>query len=232
MCFGLIAGLAASAGGSFLDQQESDKAALREIQARNEMLSRHNQRQDAFSAEGRGNLDDYLAVLAPKDGDPLGAAQAARVNELDSQITTQMPGSEMPTSSDAPKVVEAEFAKRMGDALTANRAKADRAGRLGGFGDQMFSNAMGGQELGRKIDLTNNFSRAEANLLPQYQDFRAMETYKPPSPAGSILKGIGSAMAMGSGSGGFGKGMFAKAAADPWAGMRAVTPTTPFSIIG
>lgn len=225
MCVGpelmLIASMAANAGGTYLDNKEADANALREVRARNDVLRQQNAKQDAFAQQSRDRLSQNLGDMLQ-----LEPAQQSRTMALEAAVPDTAPGPQVPLSSDAPKIVNEAFARQAREAVDRSKQTAAGLGRLGGFGDQLFGNAMGNQAAGRDIGTNNNFSRGEAALTPALQQYAALEAYKPSSGTGALLKGLGTALGYASGAGGTGgaggMGAGAMAAKDPWAGLRLV----------
>jgi|GEM_PF-6334028 len=233
MCIGpelalLAAGTGLNIAGGRQQQREADANMLREVRGRNEMLARHNRLQDEYAAANRARMGGFLDEVGPET--KLAEAQADRIGALQAAVTEDEPGPEMPTAADAPRVVNVEFAKRMRDALDANRKRADKAGKFAGFGEQLFRNSVGREDLGRGLMANENFSRQEASLLPHYQDMRALEVFRPSSGRGEMMQAIGSVMSQAAG--GMGGGV-PTPGVDPWRGMRAVgpRPTSPFSFL-
>lgn len=242
MCFDpvsmMLISAALSAGGSMIQQNEADANAVREVQARNEQLRLHNQKQDQLAAASRASFGEQLARTTP---DVRQQAEADRGATVAAQIDAAPP-QEVPLSGNAPKVIESEYAAKMRNALDDSRRKAAGSARLSSFGDQLFRNGLGFGEVGRDVGMNNNFAAGEAAILPHMQQYAALESQKPSSGLGEALKIAGTMAGMaggsgmmpgagmaGSGTGGLARIMQPKAginpftgAKDPWIGFRSV----------
>jgi len=205
-----------TAAGKAIDMREQDRAAAGEVRARNEMLNRHNAEQDALAASSRESLGALLTQINPPQS-ALATAQARRNDVAQSAITERTPG-DILAASNAPKVVQADAAKQMREAMASSREKAAQNAKMAGFGDQVFEQQLNTNTAGNSINLNNGFSNVSAALLPQYQQLYALEKYKQPSGIGSLLMSLGNAAGTVSGGGGFGGG--APGGGDPWAGLR------------
>ena len=94
-------------------------------------------------------------------------------------------------SGSAPQIVQAENAKRLGEALTRSKANASRLGRLGAYNQNMFDNNLATAQAGQKISVPVGFAQSNAQMLPYYQDLAEMSATKPMSGIGSLLQAAG-----------------------------------------
>jgi hypothetical protein len=128
-------------------------------------------------------------------------ATAARTDTLTASV--QEAPEQMSLSGSAPQVVQSELAKRMMGAVDKGKAEAQQLGKVGGYGDTWFNEGVSNVATGRNLGVNQNFASGNMALLPYGQDLAEQAAYKPISPFGSILSGLGSAFGSASGGGFF-----------------------------
>lgn len=216
----MVISTALSAGGEYINQNEASANAAREAEARNRELRRTQARQRQYAADSQAQLAKQIGRVAEGE---TGREQLQDDLTADFQAQVVAPEDVAPvvSSADAPKIVQSEFAKKLRESLDKGKQRAASSARLGSFGQQLFGNALGAQDVGRFVDTRNRFSSADMSLLPHMQDFAAIEARKPSSGIGNIMKATGSVLGMGAGA----PGVPAKtpASVDPWLGLRTIT---------
>ncbi len=212
MCFdplslALIAGgTAASVGGSLYANNEANRQAEAQANARMQELDAFRKKNAQYQQQAQGLLKNSIAGFEqPAQTNKLATAQADRAqiinNALDNNATAT---TDVPLSGSAPQVVQDEIAKRSEAADKTNRASADALGRLKGYDDAMFGNQMDLLGTGRNMDIINNFAKSDLEMLPYYQDFAQLRAYKPSNGLGALLQGLGGLASAAGGSGKFG----------------------------
>lgn len=227
MCTGVeIAGIASallSTVGGVVTMSEQNANAERMKDARNEELRRHLLKNDQLAETTR---DEFARRNATATADGVAAdqqaAQADREATLNSAVADSPSGAEaqavtgLSSSGSAPTVVRAEMAKRMSDAVGKVKGQAKNAAKLGAYGDSWMQQGFADLDANRNISVDANAAAGNSALLPYQQDFAETRAYKPISPLGGILQGLGGAL--GSTGGSF--GTFSSKKVDPWKGMR------------
>lgn len=237
MCVGpeiMLISAALQAGGDALNSREERKNADRRAKARNAELRRTQEQLHGYAEQSTGRLNDHLTAINPEGGGRAPIEQALADTYMPEATGTADIGPEL-SPANAPKIVNAQFAQKMSEALDRGKSRAAAAAKVGGFGQQMFGNAMAAGDMGRFINTRNQFASDSLSLLPHMQEFREIEATRPSSGIGNAMKVAGSLLSAGSGMPGMGGGFGGQQApaGDPWAGMRAVSPAAlraaPFS---
>jgi hypothetical protein len=197
----LIGGLL-SVGGTMMTASAQQKQAEAAAAARNKVLQDTLAKNDKIAADSRNLFDERRAEVEPE---PMQESQedatAARTDTLTASV--QEAPEQMSLSGSAPQVVQSELAKRMMGAVDKGKAEAQQLGKVGGYGDTWFNQGVSNVETGRNLGVNQNFASGNMALLPYGQDLAEQAAYKPISPFGSILSGLGSAFGSASGGGFF-----------------------------
>lgn len=198
MCTGLeiaamIGGPLLSAAGGAITASEQNKNAQRMAEARNERLRAALTKNDALAEKSRATFNERAAKTNQQQMDQeLQTSQDARTQELQQSVDqTPSPAANVSLAGDAPKVVQSEFAKRIGDAMNESKAKAGRLGDLAGYGDMWANQGFADNEANRNIAQDANFAAGNWAILPYQQDIAETRAYKPISPLGGLLQGLG-----------------------------------------
>lgn len=223
MCVGLeILGTLLGTAGSLVTASEQQRNAERMAEARTNELKRHLVKNDALAQTTR---EEFARRNAEADQQGVQAdqnrAQAERETALETAVQSS-PAEDaavvgVSTSGSAPQVVRAEMAKRMSDAIGETKQQAQRAAKLGSYGDAWMQQGFKDVEANRQISVDANFAAGNSALLPHQQDFAETRAYRPVSPIGGLLQGFGSML--GSAGGSFGAAR-PERRVDPWKGMR------------
>lgn len=194
----LMLGMAAKAGGTYLQGYGATQEAEREAQARNGVLS--------TAINGLGQ--DYSNINAPAFAGAVGGiptagslkgAQDARTNTIMGNV--KGPATFAP-SGDAPPALTKTSAANMKNATDFIQNQGAATGKLGGYGDSWFNSGLNEQDAARKIGIGNLFANETKSLIGPEQDLAAAAAYKPQwtSMLGSILSGGGDMLGSNAGS--------------------------------
>lgn len=201
MCTGLeiaamLGSAALSAGGSMIQQNEAQANAERQAQARNDKLKQTLARNDALAKDSREQFDQRQKQIQPDQME----ADAKKATE-ERQATLDAATTEAPTpvgnaslSGSAPTVVKSELAKRVATAMGQAKEDARNLGKLGGYGDAWFNQGIEDTNVGRNLGQNANFASGNMAILPYQQDIAEQRAYKPISPIGGIMQGLGSVL--------------------------------------
>lgn len=216
----MLGSAALSAGGSMIQQSEAQANAKRQADARNEQLRTTLAKNDQLADQSRELFDARKKQIDPNQTSADEAkAKADRQAELTQAVDTAPTPSagNASISGSAPTVVKSEIAKRVSSALDQARTDAKNQGTLGGYGDAWLNQGLADADVGRNLATNANFASGNMAILPYKQDIAEERAYKPISPIGGILQGLGSALGT-YGGGGLAKKSFtyAPSAADPW----------------
>lgn len=208
MCLGpeillpMVIGTALSAGGKMIQQGEEQKQAEDRAAARNAVLADTLFRNDQIA---QGTRDTFTANQ--RNFDPSAVAQRQADAEAKRAATGEsvlaVPGEAVPTSADAPDIVKRETAKRVNEAIDKVRGEVRAKAKLGAFGDQWFRAGLGTDQASRDVAMQSGFAGQNLALMPHLQDFAELRSYKPISPIGGIMMGVGNALGGAAGSGFF-----------------------------
>ncbi len=199
-----VAGAAANAGGSFLNAQGeagNAKAAVNASNAENIAL----QAKEAAHQKDATNIFDQ--TLQPFQGNVpgqnLATAQGGNTATFNANgpSAAQLAGGA--TSGNAPRVVQdaenSSIASRM-QTLGENNA---RLGALTGYDTQNQDSGRALHSAGDQIGTIGNFAQQDATVGAKLRAAAIKNSQKAISPFGDILKGVGTAAALGSGLGWF-----------------------------
>lgn len=196
MCTGveiaMALGSAALSGvGSAINQREQQKNNERMAAARNAELEQTRQKNRQLSQQATEIFDQRLAQMSPEQQQQQSSqTENARIGEL-LTAANEAPAVDTPVSGSAPQLVQAENAKRLGEALTRSKSNATRLGTLGMYNQNMFDNNLATAQAGQKISVPVGFAQSNAQMLPYYQDLAEISASKPMSGIGSLLQAAG-----------------------------------------
>ena len=208
MCFGaelawLVPLIASGLGvaGSVITTNEANANAARQAKSRNDELQRVMVRNDALAQQSRDAFANRATDIQPEQ------VQADQQQALDDRTATTMtaidrPIPSIPLRGDAPQVVKSEIAKKMAEVFGAGRSEASRLAKLGARGDSWLNSGIQDTQAARDIGVSSNLAAGNLGILPHLQDFAENRAYKPISPFGAILSGLGGALGSYAGSGG------------------------------
>lgn len=207
MCLGpelllpVIIGGALSAGGKMIEQGENNANAKRVAGARNAVLADTLIKNDQIAGDTRNKFNANQTTYTPQNVNiRQQAEEAGRVDNLESVATVP---EALPTTADSPDIVKQEVAKRMSEAVANGKKKAKAQAKLGAFGDQWFKAGLGTDQASRDVAVQSGFANQNLALMPHIQDFAEVGAYKPVSPLGGIMMGLGGAVGSAGGSGYF-----------------------------
>ncbi len=193
MCLPIVGALL-GAVGSMITSNEQQKNAERQAAARNQKMELTLSRNDPIADQSRKALDARLAKSTP---DAVTADQTAEQNKRTAQVeqaVTPVAQStdNAPLTGSAPAVVQSALAKKMQDVFAQGKARAQAAGALGSYGDSWLNQGFANADVNRQQSIDNNFLQGNLQILPAQQDIAETRAYKPISPIGGILSGLGS----------------------------------------
>lgn len=207
MCIGpelllpMVIGGALSAGGKMVEQGEQTANAERVSRSRNAVLADTLMKNDRISDETRGSFNANQQTYTPENVNVRqGDEEAKRITSGEAAVA--LPEA-LPTSADAPDIVQGATAKRMSETLAKGKERVKAQAKLGAFGDQWFKAGLGTDQAGRDIAVKAGFANQNLALMPHLQDFAENKAYQPISPLGGLLMGAGNAVGSAAGSGYF-----------------------------
>lgn len=210
MCLGpelllpMIIGSAISGGGALIQNNEANKQAEQSAKSRNRVLNETLAKNDKIARETR---DTYAARENSFTPDAVatrqGADETSRVAGVDAVLPTSAPDPTTATAADSPDIVKTEVAARMSDALKRGRDQAKATAKLGSYGGQWLGQNIDNNAASRDIAMNAGFANSNLQNMPALQDLADLSTYKPQSPIGSILMGVGNAVGSAGGAGYF-----------------------------
>lgn len=189
-----IAGLIATVGGAFVQQQAADAAARRQQQAIRESLERQRQLQMEAERAAMSRAQEF----APED-------RQAEQSKIADQMTTefvapieQAAAREVapPVQGDVSSDYTATRAKSMAEQAKAADALARLFGRIGSASQLRQNEAVRLGDTATQIGMLNNFSRGQSQA-DQYGINAAGVPDGGAMLAGTILQGVGTAGVMG-----------------------------------
>lgn len=187
MCLAMLAGAGLSAAGGMMARNEAEANAAREAKARNRELAVLNQKADAAAAQNQTVLGNTIRAINPAQ---LGTAQASRTAAIEGNLPGAM--EDVPMSANAPRVAQAEYAKKIQESLAKAKTNAGNLGRLSGFDQQQTDIGFGTNKAGQDIAFNNMPAQGQTRIMPHMSDYRALEAYRPSSGLGQVMQAVGS----------------------------------------
>lgn len=214
MCLGpelllpMLIGGAISGGGALIKQNGENAQAEQSAKSRNKVLTDTLAKNDKIAQQTRESYAAREAGYAPtavaaRQGD----AETSRMAGVDAILPQTAPDPTTATAADSPDIVKTEVAARMSDALKRGRDQAKATAKLGSYGDQWFGQNIDNTAASRDIALQSGFANSNLQNMPGLQDLADLSTYKPVSPLGSIMMGVGNAVGSAGGAGYFRPGV-------------------------
>ncbi len=202
MCLPVLLGAVLSGVGSMITASEQEANAKRQAKARNDKMELTLGRNDQIAQHSKETLDRRLGKITP---DAVAKDQKGQTAQRTAQVQAQVAdpnasAGAIPLAGDAPDVVKSALATKMLDVFKQGKSRAQALGTLGGYGDQWMDQGFANAGMGRNQSIDNNFMQGNLSILPAQQDVAERNAYKPISPIGGILSGLGG---MFSGGGGF-----------------------------
>lgn len=201
----MVASAGLSVGGGIVQRGEATRNEAAQATARNKDLRELMAKQGRFADDNRSTLAHTIDQFQQPAQDAAHAgAEATRTNEAVANITpVDKSVSEIPLSGDTPQVIRSAVAGRMKDAFDKSTDVARERAKLGAFSDQWGGNSREIDATGRAVNTTNNFSKNEADLLPNRQALSAYMASKRPTGLGSTMQALGQLGASAAGAGTF-----------------------------
>lgn len=204
---GLIAGPVMSGIGAAIQQREMARNQQRMAEARNNELRRTLAKNDALAERSR---EVFEARRRASEGPELDKAEQEAKEKRSQELQvaaeqTPAPAADIPLAGSTPQVVQSDIAKRFQNAINQSKDQADKLGILSGYGDMWLNQGFADAQAGRELGTYSNFASGNMALLPYQQDIAEMRAYKPISPIGGILQGVGGMLSSYGGGGGLPK---------------------------
>lgn len=212
MCFGAEAawvpaliGSVLSGVGTVVTTSEANKNAKRQAKARNDVLNSTLAKNEKIADQSRAQFDQTNKRLSDQNAQEVqDKAQADRTATLETAITpTNASVEAIPTTGSAPAVVQSEIAQKMLDVFSKSKADAKNLGKLSSYGDSWFQQGLDQNAANRDIGVLADRAAGNTAIMPYSQDFAQQRAYRPVSPIGGILQGIGGMLGSMGGGGGF-----------------------------
>lgn len=191
----LAAGLAAQAGGSYLNGREQQAGQRRTMDAQNNAVEDEIARQHGYQADAGQAFADTLTGYQPgAQQGSLSAAQQTRGSTLRAAATAPSSGTVAPGS--APTMVKSEVGRKSDQAVAAARTGATNLGNLGGWDDVRFDNALDINRGAQRIGAIGDAAGGSSRLLPIDLKSATANSYRAPKPYGDLLQLGGQAASM------------------------------------
>jgi hypothetical protein len=190
MCIGpeLIAGLALSAAGNYMNTKEQNKNASRAVEARQNSLrqemARQKEYQDKSSSDLFRILDQYTPANAQAKQAELQASREAALNDVVSPVNQ---GDYAPMTNDAPQVVKDSLQKGLKEASARSAAAAKSSAGMYGLGDLLFRNGLNTANIGSGMATNAGFAKRSSDINTLEQEIAARNSQKSSSGIGDLL---------------------------------------------
>lgn len=205
MCTGaeiaLVAGAAASAGGSYINSQNESKNAQAKINARNAASAQEQERQKIFQANNDATLNTTLGDLSKDKQDQSFGDLVA--NRTQAYADNAPPAADFANISDTtPSVVKTDLAKKVADGMAKSKASAQALAKVGGTTDLFQNNGLDINQAANDIGTQNNLARGSLNTNLAEQTAAANNAGNKRSTFGDLLSAAGAAATIGGGAAG------------------------------
>lgn len=200
----MLAAPVISGVGAAIQQREMAKNQQRMAEARNNELRRTLAKNDQLAERSRELFEARRrATEGPELDKAEQEAKEKRSQELEiAAEQTPAPAADVPLAGSTPQVVQSDMAKRFQNAISQSKDQAHKLSVLGGYGDMWLNQGFADTQAGRDLGTYSNFASGNMALLPYQQDFAETRAYKPISPLGGILQGVGGMIGSYAGGGG------------------------------
>lgn len=201
---GMLAGPVISGVGAAIQQSEIARNQRRMAEARNNELRRTLAKNDQLAERSREVFEARRrATEGPELDKAEQEAKEKRSQELEAAAEqTPAPAADVPLAGSTPQVVQSDMAKRFQNAINQSKDQASRLGILSGYGDMWLNQGFADMQAGRDLGTYSNFASGNMALLPYQQDIAETRAYRPISPIGGILQGVGGMLGSYAGGGG------------------------------
>jgi type II secretory pathway pseudopilin PulG len=157
-----IAGLAATVGGSYMQ----NKANKQVENKRRENVGAEYARQQALSDSANSQFKESLnSQTSDNQKEKLSDTQQ-KLGDIYKQVVSSGDGSYLPSQDSSPAIVRQVFDSKAEDAKNFGNQQATALGNIGGYGDVALSNALGFTRSGENINNLANSMQRSSNILP------------------------------------------------------------------
>lgn len=185
-----LAGLALSAGGTFLQQREANKNASRVANAKNDAYEANIIRQKQYADEAGVAFNESTDNQGREAFDENQVSEADRVKQAFSSIKTT-PDYNVGLRASAPKNV-VNSRERESDAASAETQRdVDNLAQLSGFQNALFNSGLDRNEFARKFGNIQDTASRDSRLLGLDINAAANNANKAPSLFPTLLKTAG-----------------------------------------
>lgn len=201
----MLASMALSGVGNYITQSQNNRNTQRQYNAKNEVMMRGVQQQDANAARAKNVLDLTTGKFDAKNqAADLGAMIADRTKAINDNVGTPSSFVDPTSNANAPKVVQSELAKKMADAAAYSTQQGGALGKIGALNDQHLENALKINDSGNQIGTIGNFARGDYGVNQAQQNSAFHNARKAPGMFGEILSTVGNLGSMDAAGGGKG----------------------------
>ena len=158
-----IAGVALTLGSTFL----SSRAANKVERSRNAAINTETNRQEELQKRAQATLLQNTKKFTPENvNQGIQAAQDARTERLQGNVTGGDTLADVNFSPSAPKIVMEDAARRVNEGLASGKEFAGQLAGLGAFGEQQFGTRLDLSRLAESMGQFGTESRNSAAILP------------------------------------------------------------------
>lgn len=195
--------VAAGAAGSGINAYETNRTQKAMTNARNAATQAELERQRAYQAQSGAEFDKAVGNFSAENQAQRLTNEQARVGDAFAQNapTAEMVG-QIGTGG-APRVVQAEETRVLGDSFTKGAERNKNAAKLAGWDQRAFGNKLDLNQSGRNLDLTADLSRTSAAVGGLEQNAAYKNAFRPNSGIGDLLQFAGQIGGYQAGKGGF-----------------------------
>lgn len=188
-------GMGLSAGGSFLEQKDSNKNAKRVQQAKEGAFEASNTRQKAFADEAAGAFNENTNNQGRESFDERSSNEANRINEAFTGSRVQ-PDYNTGLTSNAPKNVITAREDASSEAGAKSDRDANAFAKLGGYKGATFNQGLDRNKFAQLFGNTQSKASGDAGLLGLNMQSAGANASKSPALFPQLLKAGGQAMSM------------------------------------
>lgn len=197
------AGLALSAGGTFMQQREQNKNISRANKAKEGAFAEHQQRQGVFQDESAAAFNTNLDNQGKDSFEDQRGEEANRIEQAFGDVRTQ-PVYNVGLSSNAPKNVVVARQRASDEAGAETDRDVGNFANLNAYKGTQFNQGLSSNAFARAFGGIQDKASRDARLLPGEISAAATNSQKAPSLFPTLLKAAGQGMsAFGSAGGSF-----------------------------
>lgn len=196
------AGLALSAGGTFLQQREADKNAKAMMNAKNAAFTHNMNRNTQFAADAGAIQANNTQKQGREEFDLQKAQEAEKIEQLFGQTRTQPDYNVGAAEGALPKNVVLARQQASADAAAETDRDVSNNAALQGYSGAMFNSGLSQSDFARMFGGIQDKAGANTRMLPLEMNAAANNAAKAPSLFPTLMKLAGTGMSLyGAGSG-------------------------------